>query len=258
MRHEFLDHHSKVDSPIHRLDPRVKVTVFFSFILIGVSTNPHSLSVFAVLAAGLTGITLIARLPVFHLAKKLLLMLPFLLVVAAAIPFTKKGVPAGGYSFGLNAYFPISMSGGGLWIFWNVLIKSCIGVFSIILLYSTTPFSQLIKGLERMGLPRIFTILLAFMYRYSFLLTDEVHRMKRARDSRSFGNKWLWHLATMGHMIGVLFLRSYHRSERVYLAMLSRGYQGTMPGVLSGRFGRREFAFASLIPFLLFVRLFWG
>ncbi len=253
MRHEFLDHHSGIDSPIHHLDPRAKVMVFFSFILIGVSTPPHSILLFVIFVAGLIVLTLVARLPLFHLIKKLLVILPFLLVITASIPFMKKDTLGGGYSLGFGG---LSLSRNGLWIFWNVLIKSCLGVFSIILLYSTTTFPQLVKALERLGLPGVFTVLLAFLYRYSFLLEDEVHRMKRARNSRSFGRRWLWQLNTLGHMIGTLFLRSFHRAERVYLAMLSRGYQGTMPGVTLGRFGMGELLFISIIPILLSLRLF--
>jgi cobalt/nickel transport system permease protein len=220
-----------------------------------VSTPPHAFLTFACLAAGLLCMTLVARLPVFHLIKKLLVILPFLLVATASIPFMKEDTMAGGYSLGLGG---LSLSRSGLWIFWNVLVKSCLGVFSIILLYSTTPFPSLVKGLERLGVPGVFTVLLSFMYRYLFLLTDEIHRMKRARDSRSFGGRWFWQLKTIGHMIGTLFLRSFHRAEKVYLAMLSRGYQGGMPGVAPGRLGIGEYLFLSVVPVLLFVRIFVG
>jgi cobalt/nickel transport system permease protein len=255
MRHQFLDHHSGIESPIHHLDPRAKIIVFFSVILIGVSTPPHSFLFFLILAAGLFGLTLFARLPLLHLIKKLLIPLPFLLVITASIPFIKEDTLAGRYTLGPGG---ISLSRSGLWIFWNVLIKSCLGIFSIILLYSTTSFPQLVKGLEKLGTPRIFTVLSAFMYRYSFLLVDEIHRMKRAKDSRSFGGSWVWQLETLGHMVGVLFLRSFHRAERVYVAMLSRGYEGNMPGVTLGRFGLGEYLFILIVPVLLIMRFFWG
>src|SRR5208337_2865218 len=125
----------------------------------------------------------------------------------------------------------------------------------IILLSSTTTLPQLIKGMEKLGSPKIFTMLASFMYRYSFILIDEVYRMKRARDSRSFGGRWLWQTEVIGHMIGTLFLRSYHRGERVYLAMLSRGYQGTMPETTASRLGLGEIVFLCLSPLFLFLRI---
>jgi cobalt/nickel transport system permease protein len=96
------------------------------------------------------------------------------------------------------------------------------------------------------------------MYRYSFILIDEMHRMKRARDSRCFGGRWFWQTKVIGHMIGTLFLRSFHRGERVYMAMLSRGYHGTMPETKATRLGLREIIFLSLLPLLLFLRIALG
>jgi cobalt/nickel transport system permease protein len=253
MRHAFLDHHSGIESPIHHLDARAKIIVFLSFILVGVSSPPTSLLLFGILVGALIVITLFARLPLAHLAKKVLVILPFLFVVAISIPFMKKDGVGGGYNLGLGG---LSVSKSGLWILWNVVIKSSLGVFAIILLSSTTTFPQLIKGMEKLGSPKIFTILTSFMYRYSFILIDEIYRMRRARDSRCFGGRWFWQTRVIGHMVGTLFLRSFHRGERVYLAMLSRGYDGTMPETKTGRFGLGEMLFLSLSPVLLFLRIY--
>jgi cobalt/nickel transport system permease protein len=253
MKHAFLDHHSGIESPIHHLDARAKILVFFTLILVSVSCPPNSFLVFGLLTLTLIGIALLARLPLGHLTKKILVILPFIFLVTISIPFMKKDAVGGGYSLGLGG---LSVSQSGLWILWNVVVKSCLGVFSIILLSSTTSFPKLIKGMEKLGSPRIFTILISFMYRYSFILIDELYRMKRARDSRSFGGRWLWHSKVIGHMIGWLFLRSFHRGERVYLAMLSRGYNGTMPETAAGRFGWGELLFLSLSPILIFLRIY--
>lgn len=76
-------------------------------------------------------------------------------------------------------------------------------------------------------MPKIFIMIMSFMYRYLFLLVDEVQRMQRAKESRSFGKaKHLHTLRTLSNIIGVLFIRSYERAERVYLAMCSRGFHG--------------------------------
>lgn len=70
-------------------------------------------------------------------------------------------------------------------------------------------------------------MLLSFMYRYLFVVIDEVTSMKQARDSRNFGGgKKLWQIRTVGNMIGTLFLRSYERGERTYSAMVARGFDG--------------------------------
>jgi len=84
-------------------------------------------------------------------------------------------------------------------------------------------------------IPAILTTIIAFLYRYLFVLTDEVLRLLRARDSRSAaipgqksGRTVFWRAQIAGHMAGQLFLRSYERSDRIYNAMLARGYNGQM------------------------------
>ena len=253
MKHAFLDHHSRIDSPIHRLDARAKIIVFFTFILVGVSSPPSSFSLFALLAACLVVMTLVARLPLGHMVKKVVIILPFLFFVALSIPFMKR--EGEGNSFG---FWGLSVSRSGLLILWNVLVKASLGVFSTILLYSTTTFPKLVKGMEELRLPRIFTVLFSFMYRYSFILVDEVQRMKRARDSRCFGGAWLWQAKAIGYMVGTLFVRSFHRGERIYLAMLSRGYNGTMHVMTPERFGKKEGIFLLWVPLLLFLRITLG
>jgi cobalt/nickel transport system permease protein len=71
------------------------------------------------------------------------------------------------------------------------------------------------------------------MYRYLFVLIDEAARLLRAREARSArlapgsgGGSLAWRARIAGHMAGQLFLRSYERSDRVYSAMLARGYAG--------------------------------
>jgi cobalt/nickel transport system permease protein len=252
LKHAFLDHHSRIDSPIHRLDARAKIIVFFTFILVGVSSPPTSFSLFAFLSVGLVTITLVARLPLGHMVKKVCIILPFLFFVVLSIPFMKR---AGEETF---IFWGLSVSKSGLLILWNVLVKASLGVFSIILLYSTTTFPKLVKGMEQLRLPRVFTVLFSFMYRYSFILVDEVQRMKRARDSRCFGGAWLWQVKAIGHMVGTLFVRSYHRGERVYLAMLSRGYDGTLHVMTPGGFGKKEGVFLFWVPLLLLLRMTLG
>ena len=95
------------------------------------------------------------------------------------------------------------------------------------------------------------------MYRYIFILVDEVMRMTRARDSRSFGGRWLRQIGTVGNMIGVLFIRSYERGERVYAAMMARGFDGHSRTLERLHFSRVDAYFiTSLGLALIFISLF--
>jgi cobalt/nickel transport system permease protein len=87
--------------------------------------------------------------------------------------------------------------------------------------------------MRTLGLPRLLVATVSFMYRYLFVIGEEALRLMRARDSRSArlpgqkgGDSLGWRAKVLGHMVGSLFLRTYERSERVYAAMLARGYDG--------------------------------
>lgn len=240
MKHAFLDEYSNLESPIHRLDPRVKLVGFLVLIVVCVSTPPYAYAAFAVYLGLETALLALSRLPLKHVLRRMLIVLPFILAVAAFLPFFSKG--GGSYNLG-----PVTVSGHGLTVLWNVTAKSTISVLAVILLSSTTSFSDLLKGMERLKVPALITVLLGFIYRYIFVLVDEAQRMRRARDSRGWEGRWLWQAKVIGHMIATLFLRSYERGERVYAAMLARGYDGTARTLYLYKVGTLEVAFLFLL-----------
>jgi cobalt/nickel transport system permease protein len=223
VKHSFLDQYSERDSVIHRLDPRTKLIITLFFILAVVLTPPDRWQAFALYFILVAALILLSRVPALYVLKRSLVIMPFVLLIAIFIPFFKEGEVAGSYNIWL---WQISVTYSGLQVFWNILAKAWLSILSLILLTSTTRFSHLLKGLENLRLPRVMVMLLSFMYRYLFVLIDEVMRMKQARDSRSFGGGRLWQLRTLGNMIGTLFIRSYERGERVYAAMVARGFDG--------------------------------
>jgi cobalt/nickel transport system permease protein len=229
MRHAFLDKYAGLESPIHQLDARAKIVAFFALIVISVTTPPDAWAAFLGYGAFLALIACASCVPPGYLLRRAWVILPFLAAAALSIPFLKPGGVAGGYNFGIRS---LSVPRSGWMVFWNVFIKSGVAILSMILLSSTTPFPRLLRGLEQLKVPRVLVMLASFAYRYLFVLVDEAERMERARDSRCYGGRWLWQARVIGGMIGALFLRSYERAERVYVAMVSRGFDGraALPG----------------------------
>jgi cobalt/nickel transport system permease protein len=221
VRHSFLDQYSDRNSYIHRLDPRTKFIVTLVFILAVILTPPTRRQVFILYFLIVSILIVLSRVPVFYVLKRSLLVLPFVAVVAISLPFFKEEVTSGSYNIGL-----LRVSVAGLQVFYTVLAKAWLSALSLILLTSTTKITELLKGLEQLHFPKIMIMILSFMYRYIFVITDEVLRMKQARDSRNFGGGHWRQIKIIGNMIGTLFIRSYEHGERVYTAMLARGYDG--------------------------------
>lgn len=223
MKHSFIDQYSDRDSFIHRLDPRTKFITTLVFIVAVALTLPNRWQAFALYFFLIAALLFLSKLPIFYVFQRSLVIMPFVLMIAIFIPFFKEGEVVSSYNIWL---WQVSVTYNGLQVLVNIVIKAWLSILSLILLTSTTKLTNLLKGLEQLGMPRVMVMILSFMYRYIFVLVDEVMRMKQARDSRNFGGRRLWQLRTIGNMVGTLFIRSYERGERIYAAMMARGFDG--------------------------------
>ncbi len=223
MTHSFLDHYRERDSLIHRLDPRTKFMATLLFILVVALTPPNSWPAFALYFTVVAALILFSKVSIFYVFKRSLVIMPFVVMIAIFVPFFKEGEVAGSYNIWL---WQLTVTYSGLQVLINILIKAWLSILSLIWLTSTTKLPHILHALEQLHLPRVMVMILSFMYRYLFVLVDEVMRMKQARDSRNFGGGRFWQIRTIGKMVGTLFIRSYERGERVYSAMVARGFDG--------------------------------
>jgi cobalt/nickel transport system permease protein len=210
-------------SPVHRLAPEAKIAATVAFVFAVVVTPREAVWAFAAHAALVAAVIAVAGLPAGLVLRRLRIEIPFLLF-AAFMPFTGAGPRVD--------VLGVSLSEPGLWSAWNIVAKGTLGVAASIVLAATTPVAQLLRGLDRLRVPRVVTAIAGFMVRYLGIVAGEARRMHVARQSRGYDPRWLWQARGMAASAGTLFVRSYERGERVYLAMVSRGYDGTMPVLL--------------------------
>jgi cobalt/nickel transport system permease protein len=224
-----FDQYQFRDSVIHRLDPRVKVVVTLLFILSNVLLPDGAWWGFVAAWLLLLTATLLARLSPNYILKRSLLALPFVLAAVTVI-FTLPGRPLLAFQVGPWLLAPTD---AGLLRFTTIATRSWLSIQMAVLLAASTPFPDVMHALRHLRLPSLLVAIISFTYRYLFVLTDEALRLMRARESRSArlpgrqqGGSLLWRARVAGNMAGQLFLRSYERSDRVYQAMLARGYRG--------------------------------
>lgn len=228
MHYDFVDQYRFRTSYVHRLDPRVKVSIALAFILVVSLTREGSWPVFAFFLVLLLVMTRASDLGISFTLRRSYIALPFVLA-ALAVPFTVPG-PEVARLPGLEW----TISTPGLIRFTSILIRSWLAVQIAILLIATTRFPDLLWALYALRFPRVLVATIGFMYRYIYVLADEALRLIRARTSRSARipgaprRSWVWHGKIAGSMVGSLFIRAMERSERVYAAMLARGYDGQM------------------------------
>ena len=210
------------DSPIHRLDPRAKILGLLAIVVVAVSAPLADWPALAGCGAAVVAVAVAARVPVGHLWRRARIVLPLVLLVALLVPFFRDGGEV--YELG-----PLSLHEEGLVTFGEVVAKSTIGVLATVLLGATTAFPSVLRGLDAMRVPRLFTLIASFTYRYLFVIVEEVGRMRAALAAQAWRPRNALQAGALGRVGTALFLRSHARGERVYLAMLARGYSGRMP-----------------------------
>ncbi len=222
MHHSYLDKYARHDSALHRLDARTKVMLFISLvILIAIVPQPGWLFIAVIMSLVIIGTCF--GIPLFYLLIRSAVVIPFtgFAILSYMLTKTQGDVYWQWGSFALTSE--------GLSFGLRLLIRAWIAVCLMILLVNTTPFDRILAALRAFRIPSIFVMLLSFLYRYLYLLWDEVEHMQRARNVRYFGGRLKPQGRWLGSMATSLFIRSYDRAERVQKAMEARGWTGEAP-----------------------------
>lgn len=184
----------------------------------------------------------------FHFLRRLLPVLPFIVAAAAFYPLsvflTDRELYTAESSALLNAALVI-------------FLKAFASVLILILLSSTEKLHILLAGMRRLHFPKLVLTIAALLYRYVFIISDELTRTSRARESRSPGKLRSGRFRVTGNQVAVIFIRSWERSEAVYNSMLSRGFSGEFPLVQSGKIRPAEIFFAVLFVVAILSARLW-
>lgn len=254
-----LDRYLFRDSVIHALDPRVKLLGTLGFI-IGNVLLADGAWVALLLGWALTLlVSASARLgPTFALRRSFI-ALPFMLAGFSVI-FAVPGEVVARWQLGS---LPLTVTDAGLVRFASLMLRTWLSVQMAILLTATTPFPDLMHALRHLRVPSLLVSIISFMYRYLFVLVEESQRLLRARAARSArlpgqrgGGSLVWRARVAGGMAGQLMIRSLDRADRVYFAMVSRGYRGHLLTMNRHTMTPRDWQLAALaLASLLLIQL---
>jgi cobalt/nickel transport system permease protein len=221
------------DSPVHRLDPRVKLITTLAFIVAVVSFGRYT--VWALLPFFVYPVALISAggLSAGDLFKRALIISPLAIALGIFNPLIDRQV--------IFHIGPLGISGGWASLI-SIFLRFTLTAMATLALIASTGFNAVCDSLLRFGAPKPFVVQLLFFYRYIFVLTDEADRMDRARSLRSFGSRGMGFRAFVS-LVGHLLLRTLDRAERVYRAMCCRGFDGHIPMMRSMRLSVKDVGF---------------
>ncbi len=228
LRH--LDELAAQETFIHRLDSRIKLYTTLAFVIIVTSFSKYEITGLFPLLFYPAAIMALGNLPCRHLLKRLLLISPFVVFIGLFNPlFDQAPVVRIG---------SILISGG--WIsFLAITLKLSLTVTSALILVATTGMNSICAALFRMGVPKPIVVQMLFMYRYLHVLLEEFVRTVQAYHLRSFHGEGIRYQA-WGSLLGQLLIRTMDRAQRIYQAMMCRGFDGEIRLLHTGNIQKRD------------------
>jgi cobalt/nickel transport system permease protein len=216
-----LEEFAEGTSVFHRLDPRVKFITLIPYII--VVAIMHGITYPACALTVSTMMIIIARIDTKKLLNRLGVVNIFILFLWLFLPFSHPGQDV--FRVG-----PLTATSEGFLLALSITLKANAIVLATIALLGTSEVFSLAHALVHLKFPRKLVYLFFFFYRYISVLHDEYNRMRRAITIRAFQAKTNLHTyRTYAYLVGMLIVRSSDHSQRIYKAMLCRGFTGKFP-----------------------------
>lgn len=231
-----LDALSAGESPVHRLEGRVKLLATLLFAAVVASFSPREVSGLVPLTLFPVAMGALAGVPARLVLRKLLVALPFVALIGLFNPLLDREV--------VGRIGPVAVTGGWLSLT-SILLKFLLTASAALVLVATTGVAGVASALSGLGAPRALVVPLFLVHRYLFVLLEDGLRMERAREVRTFGDRGRG-LGPTGALLGSLLLRTWERAERVHLAMRARGFDGRFATGRARRPGPWDLAFLAV------------
>lgn len=227
-------------SVIHELAPQAKILTLFAFLIVVILTPIQRYPAFIGFGLIVLALIIAAKLPLLTVLKRTTIEIPFLLF-AILMPFVSPDREAGIIAAA------------------SIICKATIGTLLAIILSSSTPAREILRGFEILKMPNLLVQIATFMLRYLNVINDEMERMSVARASRGFEPRGIKDWKFLASAAGALFIRSYERGERVHLSMISRGYEGKLPAIENPKVKTNEkLAIAFLLALAILLSILFG
>lgn len=232
-KHASLGFYYESKSNLHQLDARLKVPAAFVLILLIGALPYGAWPVLLFIMFLVIGLQIASEIPFSVLYSRSLIVIPFMLAALPVLFIAGDGPVL--QMQGIQQPWVITSNGLSHFVF--IFLKSWLSVQVAILLAATTTMMSLLNALRVYHVPKILVLIFRLMWRYLSIMITKAQRMMRARAARSVEriqprrnalNHLAWRARGTGAMAGSLFVQSLEQSERVYTAMLSRGFDGEL------------------------------
>ncbi|MCP8323442.1 MAG: cobalt ECF transporter T component CbiQ [Candidatus Methylarchaceae archaeon HK02M2] len=239
----YNESYSSIDGFIQGIDPRVKFCSSLVFILLAIMVK--TITPLIILLCVIFGLSFSSKISLKYFTLRTILLPGFVAIIALPLPFMTPGTTI--TIIGYNEFL-VNITIEGVYKAVQVTLRVWACVATSILLVLTTKFSSLVHVMEKIKIPKVFVMMLSVTHRFIFLFLNESYRMVLAKEARTVKKESrLESMKTLANMITTLFIRAYERGERVYLAMMARGYKGHIKSLSKMKISKNDIIFGSII-----------
>ncbi|MGI6028113.1 MAG: cobalt ECF transporter T component CbiQ [Candidatus Heteroscillospira sp.] len=215
-------------SRLRGTDPIPKLILSLSALLVCLMCESIAVGLFTLLCMSALSVLLGGQRPGVVL-RFLRLPVAFLLIGCVTIVF--RPVQEGESALWSVCFFSRWVWGvTGEWLFQGAMVfcKAMGTIAAMYFLSLNTPMTDIVMALERLRVPRLFTELMELIYRFIFILAETASRIRTAQESRLGYTGFRRSVESLGLLSSVVFLRAWRRGDRVWSALESRGYTGSL------------------------------
>ncbi|MCF8011503.1 MAG: cobalt ECF transporter T component CbiQ [Clostridiales bacterium] len=210
-----LDSYHGMNTIIHRWEPRTKFIALM--LLIFAFSFVKNIELIPVMIISSFILYTLSRLPFSFLLSRLCLPGFFIFIMLVLLLFLSQGTV-------LFKIGPLAVKKEGLSLAFLIAVRFICIITIVTILFATSSFVKIIKVMRSLGLPPLLAEMMTFTYRYIFEIGKDLMTMLDAMKIRGFKARSLKDVSTLSSLAGTIFVRSYDQSDRVYSAMVLRGY----------------------------------
>lgn len=218
-------------------DPRLRIVFTLASAIVFLSVRHHAVLVMVlVLMLAICGVHRGIGWRV--LRRRLVAVNLFSLMLLVFIPWSTDGNP-------LFHWGPLAYTREGALDAFLIALKA--NAVVLVVTWLLTPVEPMMLGhaVAGLGAPERLVQLYVLTVRYLRVLEDEYRRLRRAMTIRGFRARADLHtLRTFGNLVGMLLIRALDRAERIWQAMVCRGFMGRFPRGAQPRLGVLDAAIA--------------
>ena len=236
------------NSFVHQLDPRIRLmTACVYSIVVALSRNFQVLTAAVLISFVLV---MLAQLSAREIIKRIIVVNSFTVLLWLVLPLTFHGPIA--LTLG-----PLTIYNAGIVMAAQITLKSNAILLALMALVTTMNFSILGYALNWLHVPDKIVHLLLMTYRYVFVIDQEYQRLIRAARIRGFQPRTNLHTyKTYAYLVGMLLVRSAVRADRVYKAMLCRGFKRKFYCLHEFNAGKHERLFVAAMAGVILVLIY--